>query len=360
MKKDIIEVMRNQNKNIETNNSKVTDEKIIGALRKYLLFPHLMDNNAFQNPSLENIKKGLNQFDESGGFLGKTWTEEQLADSKANANNMDKWRSEKRDETREQTRLRFEEQENLREQQNMGRTPLISPQDIEDNFSSWMYEKGLLHTDEQVDEMYPNRKPSLFGAFKEGGLYRGEPMGKNSKLREDLKGLKKEGSTSEDRSDNSYEQTQLGLGLAGMTPVYGIGSDFAALLHSIKNEKAGDSLLNLGAMVPGLGLFAGAKKVDDLMYLMKNTGMSEKEALEVINKYQKSGGNTPVMPDKRLVDASPQDIQTLKNKYRKDARDQIQSAEKVLEEDLDLIKTLRKEKGFNSKDIIDIIKKPRE
>jgi hypothetical protein len=159
---------------------------------------------------------------------------------------------------------------------------------------------------------------------------------------------------------DSYMQTQLGLGIAGMTPVYGIGADLAALLHSMKHGKAGDSLLNLGAMVPGLGMFAGVKKVDDLMYLMKNTGMSEKEALEVINKYQKSGGNTPVMPDKRVVDASPQDIQTLKNRYGKDARDQIKSAEKVIEEDLDLIKTLKGEKGFNSKDIIDIIKKSKE
>ena len=159
---------------------------------------------------------------------------------------------------------------------------------------------------------------------------------------------------------DSYMQTQLGLGIAGMTPVYGIGADLAALLHSMKHGKAGDSLLNLGAMVPGLGMFAGVKKVDDLMYLMKNTGMSEKEALEVINKYQKSGGNTPVIPDKRVVDASPQDIQTLKNRYGKDARDQIKSAEKVIEEDLDLIKTLKGEKGFNSKDIIDIIKKSKE
>jgi len=156
---------------------------------------------------------------------------------------------------------------------------------------------------------------------------------------------------------DEYMKTQLGLGLAGMVPGYGIGADVAAFIHSIQNKQGKDSLLNLGAMVPGIGLFAGAKKVDELRYLMKNTGMSEKEALEVINKYQKSGGNTPVMPDKRVVDASPQDIQTLKNKYRRDARDQIKSAEKVVEEDINYLNVLKEEKGFTSGKIKDILKK---
>ena len=160
---------------------------------------------------------------------------------------------------------------------------------------------------------------------------------------------------------DSYMQTQLGLGIAGMTPVYGIGADLAALLHSMKHGKAGDSLLNLGAMVPGLGMFAGVKKVDDLMYLMKNTGMSEKEALEVLKKYQKSGGNTPVVPDKRVIDADPAEIKRMQDWYKDPGlRKQQKMAEEIIEEDLDLMKTLKNEKGFNSKDIIDIIKKPRE
>ena len=156
---------------------------------------------------------------------------------------------------------------------------------------------------------------------------------------------------------DSYMQTQLGLGVAGMVPGYGIGADLAALLHSMKHGKAGDSLLNLGAMVPGLGMFAGVKKIDELIYLMKNTGMSEKEAIEILRKNQK----TSKAGDTRVVDADPVEIKQKQDWYKDPGlRNQAKEAEKIIQEDLDLIKTLKNEKGFNSKDIIDIIKKPKE
>jgi len=156
---------------------------------------------------------------------------------------------------------------------------------------------------------------------------------------------------------DEYMKTQLGLGIAGMAPGYGIGADATALVHSLANKQYKDSLLNLGAMAPFLGMFAGIKKIDDLKYLMKNTGMSEEEAIEILRKNQK----TSKAGDTRVVDADPAEIKRMQDWYKDPGlRKQQKMAEEVIEEDLDLIKTLQKEKGFNSKDVIDIIKKSKE
>ena len=150
-------------------------------------------------------------------------------------------------------------------------------------------------------------------------------------------------------------KTQLALGVAGMVPGYGMGADATALIHSLTNRQYGDAVMNFGTMLPFLGMFAGAKKIDDLKYLMKNTGMSEEEAIEILRKNQKTSGDT------RVVDADPAEIKRMQDWYKDPGlRKQQKMAEEVIEEDLDLIKTLKNEKGFNSKDIIDVIKKSKE
>lgn len=158
---------------------------------------------------------------------------------------------------------------------------------------------------------------------------------------------------------DSYLKTQIGLGVAGMTPGIGMGADITALLHSLKHGEYGDALWNAGAAVPGLGLFAGGKKigkgVTDIQYLMKNAGMSEKEAIEFVQKTSKSKASKE--GSTRVVDASEEQIQRHKNLYEKDPRDQINKAENVVREDMRFLDSLKKDKQFTTDKLRDIIKK---
>ena len=156
-----------------------------------------------------------------------------------------------------------------------------------------------------------------------------------------------------------YLKTQLGLGVAGMVPGIGMGADITALLHSLKHGETSDALWNAGAAVPGLGLFAGGKKigkgVTDIQYLMKNAGMSEKEAIEFVQKTSKSKASKE--GSTRVVDASESQIQEHKNLYEKDPRDQINKAENVVKEDMRFLDSLKEDKQFTTDKLRDIIKK---
>ena len=158
---------------------------------------------------------------------------------------------------------------------------------------------------------------------------------------------------------DSYLKTQLGLGVAGMAPGIGMGADITALFHSLKHGQGGDALWNMAAAVPGLGLFAGGKKigkgVTDIQYLMKNAGMSEKEAIEFVQKTSKSKASKE--GSTRVVDASESQIQEHKNLYEKDPRDQINKAENVVREDMRFLDSLKKDKQFTTDKLRDIIKK---
>jgi len=158
---------------------------------------------------------------------------------------------------------------------------------------------------------------------------------------------------------DSYLKTQLGLGVAGMAPVIGAGADITALFHSLKHGETSDALWNFASAVPGLGLFAGGKKigkgVTDIQYLMKNAGMSEKEAIEFVQKTSKSKASKE--GSTRVVDASESQIQEHKNLYEKDPRDQINKAENVVKEDMRFLDSLKEDKQFTTDKLRDIIKK---
>ena len=115
---------------------------------------------------------------------------------------------------------------------------------------------------------------------------------------------------------NDYDETQLGLTLAGMTPGVGAGADIAALIHSLKNEEVGDSLLNLLSLIPGFGFMAGGIK-----NLKKSKKLSRK--------------------NKRLIDADETELKAMQDYYRDSGlRTQNRWAELTIKQ---LMKTMKRE-----------------
>ena len=115
---------------------------------------------------------------------------------------------------------------------------------------------------------------------------------------------------------DDYDETQLGLTLAGMTPGVGAGADIAALIHSLKNKEGGDSFFNLLSLIPGLGIMAGGIK-----NLKKSKKLSRK--------------------NKRVIDADETELKAMQDYYRDSGlRTQNRWAELTIKQ---LMKTMKRE-----------------